>query len=64
MNYKTFLTITALIFSVVALVHLLRIYAAWPILIGNWTVPMWLSWIGAVVAGGLAYFGFRLVARA
>ena len=26
-------------------------------------VPMWLSWIGLVVAGGLSYFGIRLAMR-
>jgi hypothetical protein len=26
-------------------------------------VPMWLSWVGIVVAGGLAYFGTRLAVR-
>ncbi len=27
--------------------------------IGGWTVPMWVSWIAFVVAGGLSYFGLR-----
>jgi hypothetical protein len=35
----------------------------WPIVIDNWTVPMWLSWIALVIAGGLSYFGSSLVSR-
>jgi hypothetical protein len=35
----------------------------WPVDIGDWSVPMWFSWIGLVVAGGLAFFGFRLAAN-
>jgi hypothetical protein len=34
-----------------------------PAVIGGWTVPMWLSWIGLVVAGGLSYFGMNLAMR-
>jgi hypothetical protein len=29
----------------------------------SWTVPMWLSWIGLVVAEGLSYFGISLAMR-
>jgi Cu/Ag efflux pump CusA len=35
----------------------------WPVMIGDWSVPMWASWIGLVVAGGLAFFGLRLAER-
>jgi hypothetical protein len=31
----------------------------WPVMIGDWPVPMWMSWIG-LVAGGFAFFGLRL----
>jgi hypothetical protein len=41
----------------------LRIFFGWPAVIGGWTVPMWLSWIGLVVAGGLSYFGINLAMR-
>ena len=46
-----------------ALFHLVRIYMGWPVMIGDWSVPMWASWIGLVVAGGLAFFGLRLAER-
>jgi Cu/Ag efflux pump CusA len=35
----------------------------WPVMIGDRSVPMWASWIGLVVAGGLAFFGLRLAER-
>jgi len=59
MDQKTFTLIAGAIFAVVALLHLLRVYMAWPVIIGAWTVPMWVSWIAFVVAGGLSYFGLR-----
>jgi hypothetical protein len=63
MNLKTFTLLAGVIFAIVALAHLLRIFTAWAIVIDNWTVPMWLSWIALAVAGGLSYFGFSLVPR-
>ena len=52
-----------LIFAVVALFHLVRIFAEWTVIIGDWSVPKWVSWVGLIVAGGLALFGFRLTAN-
>src|SRR5262249_21216304 len=43
-----------------SLAPLLRAYMGWPVVISDWAVPMWLSWIGFLVAGGLAYFGLNL----
>ena len=63
MSQKTFTIIASVIFGVVALFHVLRIFLGWPAVIGGWTVPMWLSWIGLAVAGGLSYFGIKLATR-
>ena len=63
MDQKTFLVAAGVIFAVVTLVHLARITMGWPIVIASWSVPMWVSWIGLVVAGGLSFFGLRLAAR-
>jgi hypothetical protein len=64
MSEKTFCTIAAVIFTLVALLHLLRIVMGWPAMIGAWSVPMWVSWLGLVVTAALAYFGFRLAKEA
>ncbi|HEX6897160.1 MAG TPA: hypothetical protein VF146_17900 [Bryobacteraceae bacterium] len=63
MDEKTFFIVAGVIFAAVALFHLVRIYMGWQVDIGDWSVPMWFSWIGLVVAGGMAFFGFRLAAR-
>ena len=63
MSEKTFAAIAATIFGLVALLHLLRVVMGWSIVIDAWTVPMWLSWIGLVVAGALSYYGMRLAGR-
>jgi len=63
MDQKTFSVVAGVIFALVALLHLSRIYMGWPVVIGSWTAPMWASWIGLVGAGGLSYFGLRLATR-
>jgi len=60
MTEKAFATIAAVIFALFALLHLLRLVMGWSIVIDSWTVPMWVSWVGLVVAGGLSYYGARL----
>jgi hypothetical protein len=63
MDQKTFAVLAGVIFAIVVLFHLLRIYMGWPVVIGDWAVPMWVSWIALVVAGGLSYFGLSFAVR-
>ena len=58
MNRNAYFFLTAMIFSVVGFVHLVRIVLAWDAAIGGWSVPMWVSWLALVVSAALAYFGF------
>jgi hypothetical protein len=59
MNQKTYMTVTAALFLIVGIVHLLRIIFGWRVEIGGFSIPFWVSWLGVFVAGALAYFGFR-----
>lgn len=61
MNQKTYLQVTGLLFTVAALVHLLRAVLGWEASIAGWMVPGWLSWIAVVVAGYLAYSAYNLM---
>ena len=63
MDRKTFFMLAGIIFTLVALFHLVRIYMDWPVMIADWSVPKWVSWVGLIVAGGLALFGFRFTAN-
>jgi len=38
-------------------------FMEWTVIIGDWSIPMWASWIALVVAGGLALLGLRLNER-
>ncbi len=63
MDEKTFSLVAGMIFGLVALFHLLRIFSQWPLIIGDWSVPKSVSWVALIVAGGLALFGLRLGQR-
>lgn len=60
MSQRSFPLITGAIFTLIALLHLLRIVFGWEAIIGGWVLPAWVSWAALPVAGYLAYEGFRL----
>ena len=39
--------------------HVVRAITAMPVQIGSSTIPMWVSWVGAVVAATLCVWAFR-----
>jgi hypothetical protein len=60
MNRRTYCVITGIIFVVIALLHLLRIVYGWKVVIGDSTIPDWISWVALVVSVYLGYEGIRL----
>ena len=62
-SLKTFLTLSSAIFAFIALAHLARAIAQWPIAIGAWTVPVSLSWLGAIAAAAISAWAFSLARR-
>ncbi len=55
MEQRTFNLVAGIVFSVIAVLHLLRVIFGWDAAIGGWDVPMWLSYLAVVAAGFLAY---------
>lgn len=51
---KPFTTIAAVIFALIALMHVLRLFLGWEVTVSGLTVPMWASVAGLVIAAGLA----------
>jgi hypothetical protein len=56
---KPFTMIAVLIFALMALIHVYRLVTHFQIILGSHTVPMWASYVGLVVAGGLAWMVYR-----
>ncbi|HYL67937.1 MAG TPA: hypothetical protein VEX69_02130 [Candidatus Limnocylindria bacterium] len=60
MSKNAFSTLAGVIFLIVAAAHALRLFFKWDVVIAGWLVPTWVSAVALVVAGYLAYEGFRI----
>ena len=58
MNKNSALSLAGIIFGIVSLVHLVRIYFAIDITISSYIIPMWVSWVAFVVALILSFLMF------
>ena len=60
MKHGAFLLVTSAIFALIALLHALGLVYGWNVTIGEWTVPVWVSAVGFLIAGYLAFQGLLL----
>ena len=56
---KPFTMIAVVIFSLIAIVHLIRLFAGWEITVVGFAIPVWWSAIGLDIAGALAIMVWR-----
>jgi hypothetical protein len=56
---KPFTTIAVAVFTLMAIVHLLRLFAGWEVVVTGFVIPVWWSGVGLVIAGGLALMLWR-----
>lgn len=59
MSQKHYFLITSTIFSIIAVLHGLRLFYGWPVTFAEWVIPVWWSWFGLAIAGFLAYIGCK-----
>ena len=63
LSAKTFLQLIGTIFAAIGLLHLLRFFFGWQIVLVGWTVPLWISLFGVIIAWYLAYNAFMLAKK-
>jgi len=63
MKSKTYLLISAVIFGLVCLGHILRVVFHWPLVIDTYEVPMAISWMGLVITGGLVVWAISMLTK-
>ena len=56
---KPFTNLAIAIFILVAVMHLLRLVFGWEVTLDGMVVPIWVSIMGLLIAGALAYFLWR-----
>jgi hypothetical protein len=60
---KTLFFVIGVIFGVVAIAHFLRLVFGWSVAVNGWVAPMWISWIGVLVAAYISYASFHFAAK-
>ena len=60
MKYREYCAISAALFAIVAIAHLLRVVLGLPINVDGVAVPMWISIVGVLIPAALAAWGFRI----
>ena len=58
---RAYLQISSALFGLIALAHLHRLFRHWPIDLAGHLVPLWVSWLGLLLAGGLTIWALRLM---
>jgi hypothetical protein len=56
---KPFTMIAVVLLAVIAIVHLLRLFTGWEVVVNGFSIPVWVSVPGAIVAAGLAFMVAR-----
>lgn len=59
MTQKTFFCVSGIVFSLVFILHAVRLILMWEVVIGGWNVPHWVSVVALILSGALAYFAFK-----
>jgi hypothetical protein len=60
---KPFTTLAAVVFALIALVHLYRLIWGFEVVVSGTTVPQWISLPGLIIAAGLALMLWREARR-
>lgn len=56
---KPFTLIAAVIFGLMALLHVYRLVTDFQVIVGSHTIAQEVSWVALIVAGGLSWMLFR-----
>jgi len=59
MDRKTYFGVVSLVFVVIAVVHGLRVLNGWDANIGDWEIPLWVSYLSVVLGAYLAWTGYQ-----
>lgn len=56
---SNYAVVSGALFGVIAVLQAVRALYQWPVQIGDVDIPVWVSWVAVVVAGGLCVWAFR-----
>lgn len=56
---KPFTSFAVALFALIAVAHVLRLIFAWEVVVAGFVIPVWWSFAGFLIAGGLALMLWR-----
>lgn len=59
LSAKTFFQLTSVIFCVVGLLHIIRIFTGYVLIYDTWSVPAWLSFVAGLFLWYLSYVAYQ-----
>jgi hypothetical protein len=59
MDKRTYYRLASLIFTLLAVAHAVRIWYGWPAVMGEYDIPMEVSWVALGISGYLAIRGWQ-----
>jgi hypothetical protein len=60
---RNLLSAVGVVFLIVTIVHLLRLVYNWKVVVDGSVIPMWVSWVGVIIAAYLSYSSFARRSR-
>jgi hypothetical protein len=57
---QAYLVVSAAIFGLIAVIHLVRAMTGWGLVFGPLAIPLWESWAACIVATPLCLWAIRL----
>jgi hypothetical protein len=60
MDARSYSRLAAIIFAIIAILQLVRALSGWELTLNGSAIPLWASWLAAVVAGALACVGLTV----
>ncbi len=54
-----YVVVSGVLFGILAVAQAVRALNQWPVHVGGFDVPVWVSWVAVVVAGSLCVWAFR-----
>ncbi len=63
MANRLYLIVSGFVFLLVAVFHLFRLVHHWPIVVGTWMIPHWVSYIGFPASSGYCVWACWLIGR-
>lgn len=60
MDKRTYYKIVSVVFGIIAVAHLARVFYGWEAVIADVVIPLWVSWAAVLIAGYLSVRGWQL----